>query len=76
MSSRPWRGDQRVAATHSRAGWCSAGAGIGLALAADLRIGSPRTVFATAFGAVGLAGDLGVTCLLDQPTLRERRDKD
>lgn len=43
-----------------------AGAGIGLALAADLRIGSPRTVFATAFGAVGLAGDFGVAWLLHQ----------
>ncbi|WP_406021724.1 enoyl-CoA hydratase-related protein [Nocardioides sp. NBC_00850] len=43
-----------------------AGAGIGLALAADLRIGSPRTVFATAFGAVGLAGDYGVAWLLDR----------
>ena len=43
-----------------------AGAGIGLALAADLRIGSPRTVFATAFGAVGLAGDFGVAWLLDR----------
>ncbi|WP_211754635.1 enoyl-CoA hydratase/isomerase family protein [Nocardioides gansuensis] len=43
-----------------------AGAGMGLALAADLRIGSPRTVFATAFGAVGLAGDFGVAWLLDR----------
>jgi 2-(1,2-epoxy-1,2-dihydrophenyl)acetyl-CoA isomerase len=43
-----------------------AGAGIGLALAADLRIGSPRTVFATAFGGVGLAGDFGVAWLLHQ----------
>jgi 2-(1,2-epoxy-1,2-dihydrophenyl)acetyl-CoA isomerase len=43
-----------------------AGAGIGLALAADLRIGSPRTVFATAFGSVGLTGDFGVAWLLDQ----------
>ena len=39
---------------------------MGLALAADLRIGSPRTVFATAFGAVGLAGDFGVAWLLDR----------
>lgn len=44
----------------------AAGAGIGLALAADLRIGSPRTVFATAFGAVGLAGDFGAAWLLDR----------
>lgn len=43
-----------------------AGAGIGLALAADLRIGSTRTVFATAFGGVGLAGDFGVAWLLQQ----------
>ncbi|MEV0742176.1 enoyl-CoA hydratase-related protein [Streptomyces sp. NPDC050549] len=43
-----------------------AGAGMGLALAADLRIGSPRTIFATAFGAVGLAGDFGVAWLLHQ----------
>ncbi|GGU15046.1 enoyl-CoA hydratase/isomerase family protein [Nocardioides albus] len=43
-----------------------AGAGIGLALAADLRIGSTRTVFATAFGGVGLAGDFGVAWLLHQ----------
>lgn len=43
-----------------------AGAGIGLALAADLRIGSTRTVFATAFGGVGLAGDFGVAWLLRQ----------
>ncbi|WP_028659906.1 enoyl-CoA hydratase/isomerase family protein [Nocardioides insulae] len=43
-----------------------AGAGIGLALAADLRIGTPRTVFATAFGGVGLAGDYGVAWLLER----------
>ena len=43
-----------------------AGAGLGLALAADLRIGSPRTVFASGFGAVGLAGDYGVAWLLDR----------
>lgn len=43
-----------------------AGAGIGLALAADLRIGTPRTVFATAFGGVGLAGDYGVAWLLQR----------
>lgn len=44
----------------------AAGAGIGLALAADLRIGSPRSVFATAFEAVGLAGDFGVAWLLER----------
>lgn len=43
-----------------------AGAGMGLALAADFRIGSERAVFATAFGAVGLAGDFGVAWLLNQ----------
>jgi len=43
-----------------------AGAGMGLALAADLRIGCTRTVFATAFGGVGLAGDYGVAWLLHQ----------
>jgi 2-(1,2-epoxy-1,2-dihydrophenyl)acetyl-CoA isomerase len=42
----------------------AAGAGLGLALAADLRIGGPRTVMATAFGAVGLSGDFGVAWLL------------
>jgi len=44
----------------------AAGAGLGLALAADLRIGSSRTVMATAFGAVGLSGDFGVAWLLAQ----------
>ncbi|OZC73969.1 hypothetical protein CH251_12625 [Rhodococcus sp. 06-462-5] len=43
-----------------------AGAGIGFALAADLRIATSRTVFATAFAAVGLAGDYGVAWLLDR----------
>ncbi|GAA2073437.1 enoyl-CoA hydratase [Aeromicrobium halocynthiae] len=44
----------------------AAGAGLGLALAADLRIGSERTVMATAFGAVGLSGDFGVAWLLER----------
>lgn len=44
----------------------AAGAGMGLALAADLRIGCARTVFATAFADVGLAGDFGVAWLLDR----------
>lgn len=44
----------------------AAGAGLGLALAADLRIGSDRAVVATAFGAVGLSGDFGVAWLLTQ----------
>ncbi|MEH0059441.1 enoyl-CoA hydratase-related protein [Auritidibacter ignavus] len=43
-----------------------AGAGAGLALAADLRIGSEKTVFATAFANVGLGGDFGVAWLLNQ----------
>lgn len=42
----------------------AAGAGLGFALAADLRIGSARAVIATAFGRVGLSGDYGATWLL------------
>lgn len=42
----------------------AAGAGLGLALAADLRIGTPRTVVATAFAGVALSGDYGVAWLL------------
>ncbi len=45
-------------------GGAAAGAGLGLALAADLRIGTPRSVFATAFAGVGLAGDFGAAWLL------------
>jgi 2-(1,2-epoxy-1,2-dihydrophenyl)acetyl-CoA isomerase len=41
-----------------------AGAGLGLALAADFRIGCPRTVVATAFVGVALSGDFGVAWLL------------
>lgn len=44
----------------------AAGAGVGLALAADLRIGGPRALIATAFSAVGLSGDFGVAWLLEQ----------
>lgn len=44
----------------------AAGAGIGLALACDLRVGTPTTVFATAFAKVGLSGDYGTTWLLSQ----------
>jgi 2-(1,2-epoxy-1,2-dihydrophenyl)acetyl-CoA isomerase len=43
-----------------------AGAGLGLALACDLRIGQPGTLFATGFGKVGLSGDYGATWLLTQ----------
>lgn len=44
----------------------AAGAGLGLALATDLRIGTPRTVVATAFASVALSGDFGVAWLLDR----------
>lgn len=44
----------------------AAGAGLGLALAADLRIGTPRTVVATAFSGVALSGDFGVVWLLER----------
>lgn len=44
----------------------AAGAGLGIALAADLRIGCPRTVLTTAFAKVGLSGDYGTTWLLRQ----------
>jgi len=44
----------------------AAGAGLGLALAADLRIGTPRTVVTTAFATVALSGDFGVAWLLDR----------
>jgi 2-(1,2-epoxy-1,2-dihydrophenyl)acetyl-CoA isomerase len=42
----------------------AAGAGLGFALAADLRIGTPKTVMVTAFAKVGLSGDYGTTWLL------------
>ncbi|PRZ41022.1 enoyl-CoA hydratase [Antricoccus suffuscus] len=44
----------------------AAGAGLGLALSADVRIGSTRAVMATAFGGVGLSGDYGTTWFLDK----------
>lgn len=44
----------------------AAGAGVGLALAADLRIGGPRALISTAFAAVGLSGDFGVAWLLER----------
>ncbi|WP_028709729.1 enoyl-CoA hydratase-related protein [Propionicicella superfundia] len=39
----------------------AAGAGLGLALACDLRIGTQDSLFTTAFAGVGLSGDYGVT---------------
>lgn len=44
----------------------AAGAGLGLTLAADLRIGTPRTVVATAFASIALSGDFGVAWLLER----------
>jgi 2-(1,2-epoxy-1,2-dihydrophenyl)acetyl-CoA isomerase len=41
-----------------------AGAGLGLALACDMRVGCPSTVVSTAFVKVGLSGDFGVAWLL------------
>jgi 2-(1,2-epoxy-1,2-dihydrophenyl)acetyl-CoA isomerase len=43
----------------------AAGAGLGLALACDLRVGCARTVITTAFGKVGLSGDYGTAWLLN-----------
>lgn len=42
----------------------AAGAGLGLALACDLRIASEPSVFVTAFARVGLSGDYGATWFL------------
>lgn len=44
----------------------AAGAGLGLALAADLRVGTERTLIVTAFVNVALSGDFGVAWLLDR----------
>ena len=42
----------------------AAGAGLGIALACDLRYAGPSTVLTTAFAKVGLSGDYGVAWLL------------
>jgi 2-(1,2-epoxy-1,2-dihydrophenyl)acetyl-CoA isomerase len=42
----------------------AAGAGLGIALAADLRIGCPKTLMVTAFAKVGLSGDYGTSWFL------------
>lgn len=44
----------------------AAGAGLGLALAADLRVGGSRALMVTAFASVGLSGDFGVAWLLQR----------
>ncbi|GAA3609468.1 enoyl-CoA hydratase [Marihabitans asiaticum] len=44
----------------------AAGAGLGLALAADLRVASTQAVLTTAFAKVGLSGDFGVPWLLQR----------
>lgn len=42
----------------------AAGAGLGLALACDFRVGCSRSALVTAFASVGLSGDYGVAWLL------------
>ena len=42
----------------------AAGAGFGLALLADFRIGGPATTFVTAFAGIGLAADTGLSFTL------------
>lgn len=49
-----------------------AGAGIGIALAADIRIGTPRSIMATAFVGVGLSGDFGTSWQLQKLVGRAR----
>jgi enoyl-CoA hydratase/carnithine racemase len=48
------------------------GAGLGLALACDLRYGGPTTTLGTGFGRLGLAGDFGCTWLLRQIVVPSR----
>lgn len=50
----------------------AAGAGLGIALAGDIRIGTPRTSLVTAFASVGLAGDYGTTWQLQHLIGRSR----
>lgn len=50
----------------------AAGAGLGIALAADLRIGTPRSIMATAFMGVGLSGDFGTSWQLQHLIGRSR----
>ena len=44
----------------------AAGAGLSIALACDLRVGSPRAIFTTAFARVGFSGDFGGSWFLTQ----------
>jgi len=44
----------------------AAGAGLSIALACDLRVGSPRAIFTTAFAKVGFSGDFGGSWFLTQ----------
>ncbi|MEM7441311.1 MAG: enoyl-CoA hydratase-related protein [Pseudomonadota bacterium] len=44
----------------------AAGAGMGVALACDLRVGTPKACFVPAFGAIGLSGDWGGTWLMQR----------
>lgn len=44
----------------------AAGAGMGMALACDLRVGTPKACFVPAFGTIGLSGDWGGTWLMQR----------
>lgn len=44
----------------------TAGGGLGIALACDLRYGCPRTVLTTSFAKVGVSGDYGVAWFLSR----------